>query len=496
MIAYNINDQLEGIKSNKTGDWNNAGHPQRVLNISKKELLLFSNLYDDSCKYSEAKLPKLHATPLLSVLEKLANQPEKLSQHADQYISSEMWHETNQQKDGTLLKQTVFPLTSYQWVLSGPHIYVGTPINNTPRKKCNNSQAYDTLDLSEIPENYFPRTNFVPSSTDDKYLSMIPKVPWSKPPKEVTQFFRLAYRGMLSHSGERTLISAIIPPGSSHIHGLQSTTYKSSTLLMKQALMSFSLVGDFFIKTTGRSNLMASWASFPLLNLNNEGKLRVLALSCLTNSYTDLWEDNWSQTFVNQTWSNSSPLLPRDYFLKLSKNWKASNAYISDYTRRQALVEIDVIVSLSIGMSLEELLTIYRIQFWVLIGNEADTWYDQNGRIIFTPDTAKRGIGMPRQKRPSDLKNGTSYGTMINGDYDRAEEGISLGWEDVKDFKAGSTVSKSFMDDTLSDIPVERTIVYQAPFIKPNREEDYRVAWEFFSKTIESTESVTKEESC
>ena len=52
------------------------------------------------------------------------------------------------------------------------------------------------------------------------------------------------------------------------------------------------------------------------------------------------------------------------------------------------------------------------------------------------------------------------------------------------------------MDDTLSDIPVERTIVYQAPFIKPNREEDYRVAWEFFSKTIESTESVTKEESC
>ena len=180
MIAYNINDQLEGIKSNKTGDWNNAGHPQRVLNISKKELLLFSNLYDDSCKYSEAKLPKLHATPLLSVLEKLANQPEKLSQHADQYISSEMWHETNQQKDGTLLKQTVFPLTSYQWVLSGPHIYVGTPINNTPRKKCNNSQAYDTLDLSEIPENYFPRTNFVPSSTDDKYLSMIPKVPWSK----------------------------------------------------------------------------------------------------------------------------------------------------------------------------------------------------------------------------------------------------------------------------------------------------------------------------
>jgi hypothetical protein len=31
--------------------------------------------------------------------------------------------------------------------------------------------------------------------------------------------------------------------------------------------------------------------------------------------------------------------------------------------------------------------------------------------------------------------------------------------------------------------PVRRTIEYQAPFVRPDREEDYRVAWAFFSKT-------------
>ncbi len=39
-----------------------------------------------------------------------------------------------------------------------------------------------------------------------------------------------------------------------------------------------------------------------------------------------------------------------------------------------------------------------------------------------------------------------------------------------------------FMDDTLPDGPVERTIEYHAPFVKPSREDDYHRAWVFFKK--------------
>jgi hypothetical protein len=45
------------------------------------------------------------------------------------------------------------------------------------------------------------------------------------------------------------------------------------------------------------------------------------------------------------------------------------------------------------------------------------------------------------------------------------------------------------MDDTLPGGPVERTVRYQAPFYKPDREEDYRIAWAFFEHTSENQDT-------
>ena len=39
---------------------------------------------------------------------------------------------------------------------------------------------------------------------------------------------------------------------------------------------------------------------------------------------------------------------------------------------------------MALGMSLEQLIDIYRIQFPVMQQYEIDTWYDQNGRIVFS----------------------------------------------------------------------------------------------------------------
>ncbi len=129
-------------------------------------------------------------------------------------------------------------------------------------------------------------------------------------------------------------------------------------------------------------------------------------------------------------------------------------------------------------MSLEELLTIYRVQFPVMRQYEADTWYDQKGRIVFTPSKGLVGVGLPRKAQKKDLAAGIEYGIRTP---EREESGIALGWEDVKDLKTG-VVTKTFTDDTLPTGPVRRTVEYHAPFVRADREADYVRAWGFFEE--------------
>ena len=59
--------------------------------------------------------------------------------------------------------------------------------------------------------------------------------------------------------------------------------------------------------------------------------------------------------------------------------------------RRQAQVEIDAIVALSLGITADELCTIYRTQFAVLYGYDRNVhFYDANGRLV--PERGAEGV--------------------------------------------------------------------------------------------------------
>jgi hypothetical protein len=266
---------------------------------------------------------------------------------------------------------------------------------------------------------------------------------------------------MLSQSGERTLVPAVIPKDSGHINGAQSSVFLDNHLLLQTTLFSISIVADFFIKTTGRSNLHYSWETFPVLELTTEKSVRVLVCSCLTRHYRDLWQDCFQQDFCSETWAKSDPRLPNTFFTNLTPHWQRNGALRTDYARRQALVEIDVLAAMALGLTLEELKTIYRVQFPVMRQYEADTWYDRNGRIVFTCSKGLPGVGFPR----------------------KSSKTIPIGWEDIRDITSG-TVERTIMDDTRSGGPMERTIVYEAPFDRCDREKDYETAWEEFERRL------------
>ena len=494
-LAHDGRGPVLGIKEETTDadgklktTWNINGHRDRIIEVGQHELDLFAQLYDEAGTDAlEARLPALHARQLTSVLEKFAAQPQRLGDLKGQYFSTVMFDETYAQRDGTIKRETQFPENPEQWVLSGPHFFVGHPFYKTAKAECNTHLDYEAPDLQTLPDDYLPRTNYIPACDPATYRDRTPRVPWVEEGEHrarlVTEYYRMIARAMLSQSGERTLITALAPKQIGHMNGARTYIYKNEGLLIDHVAMTGSIPFDFMCKSTGKANLHQMLDDFTYVDfgtLTSAVRCRELALSCLTNHYADLWQSNWQDNFRQQQWATREPIaaLPQGFFTNLTPEWQRNNALRTDYARRQALVEIDVLVAQALGLTLEELLTIYRVQFPVMRQYEAETYYDQTGRIVFTPSKGLVGVGLPRKANKKELTEGTFY--CIDTP-ERKEDDIALGWEDIQHLQEGG-VYKTFKDDTLPGGPTERTVEYKAPFFRPDREEDYRVAWEVFSQ--------------
>jgi hypothetical protein len=253
---------------------------------------------------------------------------------------------------------------------------------------------------------------------------------------------------MLSQSGERTLIPIILPPGAAHVNTCIAYAFRDTRQMVAFVGAAASVPVDFRVKSTGMGHANTTLlGQLPLISVHRSLLTRSLALNCLTTHYADLWTECWDNAFRDEQWLGDDPRLDPDFWRNLTPEWTRHCALRTDFSRRWALVELDVLVARELGLTLEELQTIYRVQFPVMRQYEADTWYDQRGRIVFTASKGLPGVGFSRPE-----------------------------WNAIKDMKSGC-VNRSVLDTTLPTGPLERVIEYTAPFTLQNREADYATVW-------------------
>jgi type I restriction-modification system DNA methylase subunit len=445
------NTEKVGIKD-IDGKWNIYGSANRIVKFSSKELLLASKLFDGSSLWSQTKLPALHVQELIDLLKCLTSQDKCIQDLKDAIYVNEMWHETNSQKDGTIKRDIHFPKTPLDLIYSGPNIGVANPLFKAARSVCDKSSDYDSISLEYIYDDYLPRCSYNIACAEEEYFKRIPTTQWGA---KYYDTYRIIMRRMLSQGGERTLVPAILPPKSGHIHTVLGLTSQDLNLLCLIEAELASIVIDCYIKITRKYDVYYDTLSrIPIVSgvFCEALILRSMLLNVLTIQYRELWEKNWCSLFRMDNWTKNDKRLSQEKFNKLSDKWTWDTPLRTDYERRQALVEIDVLTAMALGMTLDQLKTIYRIQFPVLQSYEADTWYDQNGRIVFTNNRSLNNVGFDRKT-----------------------------WETIKDANSG-TFTRTIIDDTIPGGPVERTIEYVAPFDRCDREQDYETAWAFFEK--------------
>ena len=424
--------------------WNLKPHKNRIIRFTSNELTILNETFENIEDPLITKMVGIHSKEILSVIKKIGQFKSRLKNF--KHFTTLSLNETNSPRDGLVIRKTVYPIyDEYQMIYSGPHFFVSNPLYKTPREQCRLNSDYDTINLNKVGSSFLPRTNFIPNIVKESFKNLIgSSINW------IDQY-RVCFSKMISVPGERTLQPTIIPPKFSHMDGVIST-WLDHKLLVEFCGLSSSIVMDFYIKSLGKGNLYDDTLKHLVLGIDDQFRESILSRTLLLNSltyyYKELWSHVWDQSWSNQSWSKHDNRLLD--FSKLNSEWKITNTLRNFYERRLALVEIDVLTSMSMNMTIEELILIYEFQFPVLQQNEDDTWYDTKGEIVFTRSQGLKGIGVDRSV-----------------------------WESIRNMKDGETYEHTIEKSELYN---GEKVTYYAPFEKCDRVEDYKVAWAHFEK--------------
>ena len=476
--SYADQDGIGPVPSikNSDGNWDTRGHRDRVMRIDHDALSVIHALSEEeTVPVEEARFIQPYSARTLDVFHQMARFPKldaaipKVERSVSTAVGERTteiplwqmghdWNETTDQRNGNIRRETAFRPAD-QMILQGPLFHVGNPLYKTPKAISRTNADYLVIDLTTAPDDYMPRTNYGPALDMEDYRIRMTQCRWD-PTRNHADSFRFAVRKMINLSSERSLVGAVIPRGVAHVNSVDSMAFEDERLMLNASTLLTSLAYDYSIKASGKTNLHdRDVSALPWVEVDPTALNRSLRLACLTSAYADLWNCHASTLNV-LPWSSPDPRLRLDGSVEGPATWDRTVGLRTEFARRMALVEIDVLVAQALGLTLNQLVEIYRIYFPVLQENETGTWYDQNGRIVWTCSKGLPGVGWLD---------------------DRGKSPGRAAWDKILADTPPELICTP-IDDTMRGGPREITRHFVGPFTQCDRIEDYRRAWIHFER--------------
>ena len=382
-LKHDGSGEEPGFKDPHTGTWDLRPHAARIESIDEATLKTWQSVTESD---------DWRSTPMVSTVNSAASRTlanmathRRIGDLGLQFSSG--WNETTDFKKGLFSKEWG-PASWADAILQGPHLHISTPLYKKPNKSMKHNQDWTSTDLEALSPSAQPVTQYKPAGDRATYDRLYTH--WDGSPAR--DHYRIAWRAMAANTGERTLIPAIIPPGTAHPNGVFSSgseTITGRSLVTAQAGLS-SLLADFTLRALPKSGIyFPDFSRLPTLPHNHplttRVVLRALRLNCVTDAYANLWAECWDESFVVD-----APILERYDERPIGPEWTIDTPLRRAEDRRNAQAEIDVMVAMMLGVPIEDLCTIYRTQFAVLYDydhgrGQGAYVYDANGRQLPTP---------------------------------------------------------------------------------------------------------------
>ncbi|MEV6531390.1 hypothetical protein AB0M86_17620 [Streptomyces sp. NPDC051639] len=498
-VAHDGEGDLPGIKYK--GEWDERPHRHRVLNVTPNTLERWQKLSGERGVPAErARLLTPVSTAEDPAIDALTRYSWRFDMHSPRVTQGS--NETTSRKSVYGVGQDS-PLFDYNkgqkdredyqadsWedvILKGPQLGVANPFFKQPSQGGGEVLGLNHVELASdaVPESEYRRVadeDTYRSAQDwwldhvelerlrgsDKEINAVRArlaEKWKCLPREIqyeavdealiaqatkpySHFFRMSWRRMIAPDTERALYVSLIPKGPCHIDGLCSAAARSPRATALTCGFWSALAIDYLLRTTGAAHLDVSQSQrLPAPSLDHPLApallLRTLRLNCLTTAYADLWQELHDPTWLAyEPWARPWPHMTTDLHA-VTPAWQRDTPLRTEYARRAALVEIDALVAVWLGIDADTLVTMYRARFPIMQDFDSVTWFDAAERKI--------------------AGNRYTFGHGQTSDH----------WKAFEKYQA---------DPATAPVPDG----YTAPFYKADRETEMREAHTYFQKRLDS----------